>query len=72
MPSLVDDSLEHQDDERQQAEPYELLPAGMPPLAQVFGYNDGALRFATTRFGHRESGVSLAVMRSVRGGVESD
>ena len=65
MPSLVDD-------ERQQAEPYELLPAGMPPLAQVFGYNDGALRFATTRFGHRESGVSLAVMRSVRGGVESD
>ena len=70
--SLVDDSLEHQDGKRPEAVPSERFPAYMPPRTQVFGYDDGALRFATMRFGHWESGVSLAIVRSVRGGAESD
>ena len=69
IPSLVDHSLEHRGPE---AVPSEQFPAYMPPRTQVFGYDDGALRFATMRFGHWESGVSLAIVRSARGGAESD
>ena len=69
IPSLVDDSLELRDGERPEAVPSERFPAYMPPRTQVFGYDDRELRFATIRFGHWESGVSLAVVRSVRGGV---
>ena len=61
-----------QDGERPEAVPSERFPAYMPPRTQVFGYDDRALRFATIRFGHWESGVSLAIVWSVRGGAEYD
>ena len=72
MPSLVDDSFEHRDGERPEVTPFEQFSAYTPPRAQDLEHEDRALLFATAPFGHWESGVLLAIVRSVRGQAESD
>ena len=72
MPSLVDDSFEHRDGERPEVIPFKQFPAYTPPRTQPLEHDDRALVFAPIPFGHWESGVSLAIVRSVRGRAESD
>ena len=72
MPSLMDDSFEHRDGERPEVTPFEQFSAYTPPRAQDLEHEDRALLFATAPFGHWESGVLLAIVRSVRGQAESD
>ena len=68
MPSLVDDSVEHRDGERPEVVPFKQFPAYMPPCTQHLEHEDRALLFAPVPFGHWESSVSLAIVRSVGGG----